>query len=73
MDNELLAQALVAGYLAGHALPEKNDMQQIAENLTEFFKLTKAELDKSNANAHGSPIGFGSRSVDAKTSIEDRD
>ena len=63
MDNELVAQALVAGYLAGHALPEQNDMQKTAENLTEFFKLTKAELDKSNA-AQVSPIGFGSRSVD---------
>ena len=72
MDNELLAQALVAGYLAGHALPEKNDMQKIAENLTEFFKLTKAELDKSNAG-QVSPIGFGSRSVDPKKSTEKQD
>jgi hypothetical protein len=73
MDNESLARDLVVGYVAGHEIPEKGEMQKIAESLIEFYKLTKAELEKANANAPAAPIGFGSRSVEPKKPIEDQD
>ena len=72
MDNERLAADLVVGYVAGHEVPEKSEMQKIAENLSEFYRLTKAELDKANAEAHASPIGFGIRPVEPKSSNEDQ-
>ncbi|MGH7928328.1 MAG: hypothetical protein ACREQV_11085 [Candidatus Binatia bacterium] len=71
MDNERLAKDLVVGYVAGHDIPANSDMQRIAENLIEFYRLTKAELDKANANAQVSPIGFGNRPIKAKNSSED--
>jgi hypothetical protein len=73
MNNESLAKDLVAGHVAGHDIPEKDEMQKIAETLIEFYKLTKAELDKANANDAAVPIGFGVRFIDLKKSIEDQD
>jgi hypothetical protein len=71
MDNESLAKDLVVGYVAGHDIPRKSDMQKIAESLVELYRITKTELDKANANAHVSPIGFGSRAREPKSSTED--
>jgi hypothetical protein len=66
MDHESLAKDLVAGYVAGHDIPEKKEMQKVAENLVEFYNLTKAELVKANADVSAAPIGFASRSVTEK-------
>ena len=63
MDNELLARDLVVGYVAGHDVPEKGEMQKIAESLIEFYQLTKTELEKSKAGGAAAPIGFGNRSA----------
>jgi hypothetical protein len=73
MDHETLAKDLVAGYVAGHDLPEKNEMQNIAESLIEFYNLTKAEVEKSQGKAEPAPIGFGSRSADAKKPREEQE
>jgi hypothetical protein len=72
MDNESLAKDLVVGYVAGHDIPDKSEMQKIAESLIEFYKLTKAELEKSKANA-AAPIGFGNRATDPKKPPEVED
>ena len=63
MDNELLAKDLVVGYVAAHPIPEKSDMQKVAEGLIEFYQLTKAELDKSKSSAAPAPIGFSIHSA----------
>jgi hypothetical protein len=62
MDHESLAKDLVVGYVAGHDIPEKGEMQKIAEGLIEFYQLTKAELDKLKAKTPA-PIGFSTRSA----------
>ena len=73
MDNESLAKDLVVGYVAGHDIPDRSEMQNIAESLIEFYNLMKAELEKSKGKAEQAPIGFGSRSGDAKKPREDQD
>lgn len=70
MDNESLAKDLVVGYVSGHEIPEKGEMQKIAQSLIEFYKLTKVELEKANANAPAAPIGFGNRPSDSKKPAE---
>jgi len=72
MDNESLAKDLVVGYVAGHTLPDKSEMPKIAENLVELYRIIKAELDKANASAHVSPIGFAAGAIEPKSSNEDR-
>jgi hypothetical protein len=66
MDHESLAKDLVVGYVAGHDIPEKQEMQKVAENLVEFYNLTKTELEKSKGGGAPAPIGFGARSGDPK-------
>ncbi len=73
MDNESLAKDLVVGYVTGHDIPDKSEMPKIAESLVEFYKLAKAELEKSKANAAAAPIGFGNRAADPKKPPEDED
>lgn len=62
MDNDELARDLVVGYVAGHDVPEKGEMQKVAESLIEFYQMTKAELEKAKSGAISAPIGFGNRS-----------
>jgi hypothetical protein len=71
MDNESLAKDLVVAYVAGHAIPERAEMQKVAESLIEFYQLTKGELDKEKGKA-AAPIGFGNRSMVAAKSDEDQ-
>jgi hypothetical protein len=73
MDNESLAKDLVVAYIAGHDIPDKSEMQKIAESLISFYELTKTELEKAKANAAPAPIGFGSRFAAPKKPVEDQD
>jgi hypothetical protein len=71
MDSESLAKDLVVAYVAGHPIPEKAEMQKVAESLIEFYHWTKAELDKEKGKA-AAPIGFGNRSAVPATPAQDQ-
>jgi predicted transcriptional regulator len=73
VDKETIAKDLVAAYVAQHDIPEKNEMQEIAEQLVQFYKLTKAQLDKTSPNAAQQPMGFGKRAVQPNKSFEDQE